>query len=280
MIQADARRSSRAARRRPRAPHGDRRAEVADETALVARRTEPRRRSATRGPVPRTVLEEQAATAAPELAAAQDRWGRAAVAARSPSNRPARWLASGSGCWPRTTWTRPRPGVTPDELRAQAAQAREAEAALATEVATTAQALSEAVAAPRRCRRGVCRRAARRLAIAGRAAADRREGLGRLAGQVAARRSRIEAREAERTRLGETIATSLQRAAKADEDFAALETTVADDDAGEAGLDSTYEAGRGPGWPKPPPPSRTCAPANATPARPPRPPRPGSTPLK
>ena len=62
-----------------------------------------------------------------------------------------------------------------------------------------------------------------------------------MAGQVAARRSRIEAREAERARLTETIATSLQRAAKADEDFAALETTVADDEAGEEGLDSTYE---------------------------------------
>jgi chromosome segregation protein len=74
-----------------------------------------------------------------------------------------------------------------------------------------------------------------------RAAADRREGLAKLAGQVGARRSRIEAREAEIGRLEGIVAASLARAAEAEKEFAALESTVADDEEGEVGLDGTYE---------------------------------------
>ncbi len=43
------------------------------------------------------------------------------------------------------------------------------------------------------------------MAAAARAAADRREGLARLAGQVAARRSRVEAGEAEIGRLSPAL---------------------------------------------------------------------------
>ncbi|MBP6997417.1 MAG: chromosome segregation protein SMC [Phycicoccus sp.] len=212
--------------------------EVADETALVARRAELEETlTVLRSRL--TVLEEQAATAAPELARAQDRWGRLQSlrdrleSTGSVARERVRLLAQDDVDETTT-------GRDPDELRAQAAQAREAEAGLSSQVAATAQALSDAVAA-RAAAEEAYAAEQRRLATLARAAADRREGLAKLAGQVAARRSRIEAREAERARLTETIATSLQRAAKADEDFAALETTVADDEAGEEGLDSTYE---------------------------------------
>ena len=61
------------------------------------------------------------------------------------------------------------------------------------------------------------------------------------AGQVAARASRIEAREAEIGRLRATAEQGLARAAAAERDFARLETSVADDEEGEHGLDDAYE---------------------------------------
>ena len=69
-----------------------------------------------------------------------------------------------------------------------------------------------------------------RVADLTRLAADRREHLARLAGQVAAKRSRIEAGEAEIGRLEGIVAASLARAAEAEKEFAALESTVADDE--------------------------------------------------
>ena len=83
-------------------------------------------------------------------------------------------------------------GRDPEELRAQAAQAREAEAALLAEVARTTEELAAAVAA-REAAEAAYAAEQDRLARLARAAADRREGLARLAGQVGARRSRIEA---------------------------------------------------------------------------------------
>ncbi len=87
----------------------------------------------------------------------------------------------------------------PEELQAQADRVRAEEAALAEQVATRRAALEEVLAA-----RAAADQAARaedqRVSAALRAAADRREGLARLGGQVAARTSRVEAAEAERER--------------------------------------------------------------------------------
>ena len=74
-----------------------------------------------------------------------------------------------------------------------------------------------------------------------RAAADRREGLARLAGQVGARRSRIEAGEAEIGRLRQSLEQSRSRAADAEREFADLEASVAVDEEGEEGLDTAHE---------------------------------------
>src|SRR5690606_36518604 len=82
----------------------------------------------------------------------------------------------------------------------------------------------------------------KRIAALARASADRREGLAKLSGQVAARTSRIEAGEAEIGRLTEVHEASLARAADAERQFAVLEASVAHDEEGEVGLDSTYEA--------------------------------------
>ena len=80
-----------------------------------------------------------------------------------------------------------------------------------------------------------------RLARLARAAADRREGLARLAGQVGARRSRIDAGEAEIGRLQEIVAAARTRAAEAEQEFSRLEGGVAVEEEGEEGLDAAYE---------------------------------------
>jgi chromosome segregation protein len=81
----------------------------------------------------------------------------------------------------------------------------------------------------------------RRVAAAAQAAADRREGLARLAGQAAARRSRVEAGEAEVGRLRGALTEARARADRAQDDFTALETQVAGLDEGEEGLDAEHD---------------------------------------
>ncbi len=212
--------------------------EVADESALIARRTSVENAlEAVRARL--TEVERQAADAAPELGRAQDRFVRLQSlrdrleSTASVARERVRLL--GQDDVDETT-----SGRDPEELRAQAAQAREAEQRLLAEVATAAEELAAAVSA-----RGDAEQAYAaeqdRLARLARAAADRREGLAKLAGQVGARRSRIEAGEAEIGRLRGIIEASLTRATEAERDFSRLEGTVANDEEGEQGLDSAYE---------------------------------------
>ncbi len=212
--------------------------EVADETALLERRatveqtlTDLRARL--------DVLEEQAAAAAPEVARSHDRWGRLqSLRDRLESTAGIareRLRLLGEDDAEETT-----SGRDPEELRAQAAQAREAEASLLAEVTAAGEELAAAVTAREAAEVAYAGEQAR-LARLARAAADRREGLAKLAGQVGARRSRIETREAEIGRLQGIVTASLERAAEAEQAFAALESTVAADEEGEVSLDGTYE---------------------------------------
>ena len=162
------------------------------------------------------------------------RWPRRGSARPSSSRRPRRrrrrWPAPrrpGTGCprcasgcaapraWPpsgvRHLAGEPpedeRPGRDPEELEAEAApgpraRSRQIEAA----VARDREALAAAVTARAGGRGRAGRRAERGSPRLPRAAADRREGLARLAGQVAARRSRVEAGEAEIGRLTAALA--------------------------------------------------------------------------
>ena len=81
-----------------------------------------------------------------------------------------------------------------------------------------------------------------RLAGLVRAAADRREGLARLNGQVSSLRSRAAAAEAEIGRLTTAQQEAAERADRAARAFTALETKVAGLDAGELGLDAEHES--------------------------------------
>jgi chromosome segregation protein len=215
--------------------------EIADETALLQRRAAVE--EALRG-AQQTVadLEQEVATAQPRLAAAQDRWyalsalvERVSATADLAAER-VRLLTAESDDEAASGVT----GRDPEQLRAQAEQVRAQERELAAEVERLAVTLTEAEEA-RRAAEAAHHEEQQRLARLARAAADRREGLARLAGQVAARRSRIEAGEAELERLRRTAGEIEERARTAEQEFAALEATVLDVEEGEEDLDQEYE---------------------------------------
>ena len=212
--------------------------EVADETALVARRTEVEEAlTAVRDRL--AVLEEEAQEAAPELARAQERWF-------ALSSLRERLTSTGSLAAERVRLLSEddqeaaSSGRDPEKLRAQAAQVREQEQALLAEIADAKDALAAAVT-HRAETESAHTAEQQRLARLVRAAADRREGLAKLAGQVGARRSRIEAGEAEIGRLRQSLEQSRSRAADAEREFADLEASVAVDEEGEEGLDTAHE---------------------------------------
>lgn len=213
--------------------------EVADETALLERRQAVEEALASvRERL--GVIERRSAEAAPELGRAQER------VVRLQSLRD-RLESTGSVAAERVRLLsqdeehEATSGRDPEELRAQAAQAREAEELLLAEIAETTEALADAVAAREEAERAFAAEQ-QRLARLARAAADRREGLAKLAGQVGARRSRIEAGEAEIGRLRTLAVEARQRAAEAEQEFARLEGGIAHDEEGEGDLDSRYEA--------------------------------------
>ncbi len=212
--------------------------EVADESALIAKRTELEEGLVTlRSRL--GSLEQQAQDAAPELSRAQERWFSLQqlrdqlTATESLAAERVRLLGQ-------DTQDEQTSGRDPEELRAQALEARKQEAALLAEVGEATTALSAAVAARETAEQAYAAEQ-QRLQRLVRAAADRREGLAKLAGQVGARRSRIEAGEAEIGRLRGIVAQSLERAAAAEKEFTTLEASVAVDEEGEEGLDSAYE---------------------------------------
>ena len=212
--------------------------EVADETALLTRRTAVEDALAT-ARARLAEVEEGARDAAPELAAAQERYVRLSSlrdrleSTHSVAGERMRLLSVDDD-------HEATSGRDPEELRAQAASAREEEAALMAQVAAAGEDLAQAVTARQEAEEAYAAEQAR-LARLARAAADRREGLAKLAGQVAARTSRIEAAEAEVGRLTELVSAARARAAEADTEFSALEGSVAVEEEGEEGLDSAYE---------------------------------------
>ncbi len=214
-------------------------AEVADETALRARREQVETELA----AVRThlaELEAAAAQAAPNLARAQETWYRLSslrerVRGTASLATDRRRLLVESGEAERA------PGRDPEELEAQARAVGEQEQALDEQVEAAREVLAEAVEARADAERAEGEEE-RRLAALQRAAADRREGLARLAGQVAARRSRVEAADEQEARLAEQIAEAEARAVRAQSEFAALEAQVAGAEAGEQHLDAEYES--------------------------------------
>ncbi|HLN79073.1 MAG TPA: AAA family ATPase, partial [Nocardioidaceae bacterium] len=128
----------------------------------------------------------------------------------------------------------------PEQLLAEAERVRAQETEINGEVERNRSALDKAISA----RQEVETRHTeedRRVAGLLRAAADRREGLARLHGQVNALKSRSAAAADELGRLTSAREEALARAERAQRDFTALETKVAGLDAGEEGLDAEHE---------------------------------------
>lgn len=131
-------------------------------------------------------------------------------------------------------------GRDPEELEAEATRLAAQEAEIAGQVAEQQAALEKAVQ-DRRTAEDAAATEERRVAGLLRAAADRREGLARLHGQVNTLRSRATSSEEEIGRLEAARTDAVARAEKSQRDFTALETRVAGLDAGEEGLDAEHE---------------------------------------
>ncbi|CAN5612905.1 chromosome segregation protein SMC [soil metagenome] len=131
-------------------------------------------------------------------------------------------------------------GRDPEHLKATAETLRGELQVLQDREAHAASALADAEGEREAAEQAQSAQEARSAALA-QAAADRREGLATLAGQVAARRSRLEGAQAELGRLRETETQAGQRHEAAQQEYAGLEVSIADVQHGERDLDQTYE---------------------------------------
>ncbi|GAA3124107.1 chromosome segregation protein SMC [Planomonospora alba] len=184
--------------------------EAADEAAVLARRREVEA-ALERGQLEETELEAAEAEAQPRLAAAQETYfrlssirerlrGLAGLAAERHRH------AAEAGV--------ERRGRDPEDLEREAEEVREQERVLEELLERERQALARAVARRTEAENALAAEE-RRLAAEARAAADRREELARLQGQVGAARSRVEAAAGEIGRLGAALAEAELRAEQA-----------------------------------------------------------------
>ncbi|MGW1339770.1 chromosome segregation protein SMC [Kribbella sp. NPDC002412] len=213
-------------------------AELKDEARLTERRTETEARLREAREL-EAELEDALREDAPALQAAQDTWYQ--LSGFSEKIKGTARIAADRIRSLNDEAEEPRAGRDPDELELEAARVRETEAQIEAEVEAHSELLAEAVERRQQLESQEAEEE-RRIAALIRAAADRREGLARLTGQVNALKSRAAAAESEIGRLASNMREAEARAAKAQHDFTALETQVAGLDAGEKGLDDQYEA--------------------------------------
>ncbi len=215
--------------------------DVADETALKARRAVVERELDS-GRRRQAGLEQLAAEATPKLNAARDNWyqlssGRERLRSLGSLAEERRRLLGAADA-------APDPGRDPEQLERQAARVRAEQAGLQAQIVEQRAALDAASAAKQEAESAAAAED-KRLATLLRAAADRREGLARLAGQVGAARSRVESAQAELGRLRESQKAGEERRRHAQSEFTALESQVAGVEDGEETLDAEYEAASG-----------------------------------
>ncbi|MEU4289199.1 chromosome segregation protein SMC [Kribbella sp. NPDC026596] len=214
-------------------------AELRDEAALTQRRTETEAKLREARDL-EAELEDALREDAPALQAAQDTWYQLSGFGEKIKGT-ARIAADRIRSLNDEADDGPRSGRDPDELELEAARVRETEAQIEAEVEAHSELLAEAIERRQQLESQEAEEE-RRISALIRAAADRREGLARLTGQVNALQSRAAAAESEIGRLASNMHEAEVRAGKAQHDFTALETQVAGLDAGEKGLDDQYEA--------------------------------------
>jgi len=213
-------------------------AEVADESALRARRGEVE--SALASAHQREAeLDELAAADAPRLASTQETYYKLTSlrerfrGTASLAQERSRFLAEEAD-------EARAAGRDPDALEEDARELREVEAQLR---AQTVDERARLVSAQEELRQAevALNEEEQRVAVQARAAADSRESLVRLTGEVNALKSRVAAGEEEVARLTSAREAALARANSAQGDFSTLEAQVAGLDQGEINLDSDYE---------------------------------------
>ncbi|WP_427130847.1 chromosome segregation protein SMC [Pseudarthrobacter sp. S9] len=215
--------------------------DVADESALKARRAVVERELET-GRRRQAGFEQLAAEATPKLNAARDNWyqlsaGRERLRSLGSLAEERRRLLGAADVVPDS-------GRDPDQLDKQASRVREEQAGLERQILDRRDALAAATAAKQDAENAAGAED-KRLAALLLAAADRREGLAKLAGQVGAARSRVESAQAEIGRLRESQTAGEERRRRAQSEFTALESQVAGVEDGEETLDADYEDASG-----------------------------------
>ncbi|WP_156444958.1 chromosome segregation SMC family protein, partial [Dermacoccus sp. CCH2-D9] len=208
-------------------------ADVADEQAMVRRRAEldDAVRAAKAGV---EEIEAEMAARAPVLERLQSQWyALSSLEEKLDSTR--RLAAERATSLTAAQDETPGSGRDPEQLRRQAERVRGEELELQAKVERAQEALDAAVEVREKTEREHQVEQQRLVRIA-RAAADRREGLAKLHGQVEVRRSRVEAGEAELARLRASIGESATRVAEAQEELAPLEEALRDAEAAEAAL--------------------------------------------
>ncbi|MCA1684035.1 MAG: chromosome segregation protein SMC, partial [Actinobacteria bacterium] len=212
--------------------------EVADETAVRERRGAVE--SALAAAQESEAALEQALTAgAAALARAQETWYR--LSALEERIRGTGRLAAERAKFLSEVPQDVRPGRDPVLLEAEAEQTRDEERELRACLDVDQQRLLDAVGQRQDLEHRLAG-AEQALVAATRAAADHREGLVRLAGQVNALRTRAAAGADEIDRLSATLADARARAATAQADFDRLQGEVGMLDDSELGLDERHEA--------------------------------------
>ena len=204
--------------------------EVADEMALRLRRSGVEQ-ELTALQQREAVLEAQVAQLGPRVEQSQQTWFE--LSALAERVRGTVGLAEARVRHARSRQTEERRGRDPEEMEREAARIREEEAELKEALEEASYALAETVE-----RRGELERELtgeeQRLRAAARALADRREGLARLQGRVAAARSRAVGAGEEIGRLAEARDGARERAEAAAEEYELLKAQVDGVEAGDA----------------------------------------------
>jgi chromosome segregation protein len=209
---------------------------LADELALQSRQSE-LSRALDEASAKATRAEAEIQQSAPRLARAQECWYQLAglrervAGTASLAAERGRHLAAAA---------EDRQARDVDALAREAAAVRGQEAELALQAAGARTAL-EAALRFRADSESALEAEERRLAGLIQAAADRREGVARLGGQVEGLRRRAVAADAELDRLRQAREHALSRAAAAEREFTALESTIAGLSLGEQGLDAEHD---------------------------------------
>jgi chromosome segregation protein len=210
---------------------------LADELALRSRQSELSRALDEASAIV-TRAEAEIQQSAPRLARAQECWYQLAGLRERVGGTAS--LAVERGRHLAAAAAEDRQARDVDALAREAAAVRGQEAELALQAAGARSAL-EAALRLRADTESALEAEERRLAGLIRAAADRREGVARLGGQVEGLRRRAVAADAELDRLRQAREHALSRAAAAEREFTALESTIAGLSVGEQGLDAEHD---------------------------------------